>query len=225
MSDKKYAVPEAGLKAAARATTALGGRLDEQDVEPILEAFIRWQSENPQVPTRDEWVKFRSQWKSYEPDGVDVIAFFKNAQRRMYLAPEPEADRIDLYRKMTDGEYKLLCRHCKRNFAGGFFDDTLCGSCYNSREIWDKLEPSVPEELPTCSECHYIQKEGVAIGHAAWCSRSKLSPPSPADLSDLLWQNQSQYSHQPHELNAQHDAAVIEAARWGFERGQKAGTK
>jgi hypothetical protein len=42
--------------------------------------------------------------------------------------------------KPAGGRKIRLCRHCGKNGAGGFFDNTLCGPCWNTREEWDKSQ-------------------------------------------------------------------------------------
>jgi hypothetical protein len=91
MSEKKYVVPDGGTQA-ARAAVA-----DERHwplIWPILDAFIRWQSENPIVPTDKQANEL---WKiaiEQDPDKNETTHAAKNLvmefQRRMYLAPEPE---------------------------------------------------------------------------------------------------------------------------------------
>ena len=91
---QRYVVPEAGLKAAAKATTSLGGRLDEQDVESILEAFIRWQSEKTPVPTEEQIAAYAKDL--FPVFGLEaatrskIPGFAEWWVRRMYLAPKPE---------------------------------------------------------------------------------------------------------------------------------------
>jgi ribosomal protein L37AE/L43A len=66
----------------------------------FLEAALRWQSENPQVPTEQQLSDMAADAHVCMDE---VIAEW---QRRMYLAPEPEVDRVDFYVKGSDGEYR-----------------------------------------------------------------------------------------------------------------------
>ncbi len=99
MSENKYVVPEDGLKAAQR--EALGGEFPVMDfMRRGVEAFIRWQSENPPVPSL---LDISSNLK---PEGQQ-IAINESIEwiRRMYLAPEPKVDRVDFYIKTSDGQF------------------------------------------------------------------------------------------------------------------------
>ena len=96
----KYLVPAEGLKAAFNAWDHFGGIGVETRIETILEAFIRWQSENPQVPTT-EWLDEFNRVGEIKPfkdfRGAMIAAWIG----RMYLAePEPEVPEIeDILRK------------------------------------------------------------------------------------------------------------------------------
>ena len=102
----KYLVPEEGLKAAVEAMKGPSGpkfRSTEEWASCGIEAFIRWQSENPIVPSEDEqlpplsYKTDSSEWigkdadhereKSYREGLCMCLAEW---QRRMYLVPEPE---------------------------------------------------------------------------------------------------------------------------------------
>jgi hypothetical protein len=54
-----------------------------------LEAFIRWQSENPRVPTVDQQTEMSGLIRS-KINNPSVGDFAEEWQRRMYLSPEPE---------------------------------------------------------------------------------------------------------------------------------------
>lgn len=92
MSDKKYVVPEEGLKAALdSAGQTVSGCPWQELATKAVEAFIRWQSENPMVPS-DEDLEFLQR----DAEGSVDLGFARRKwyitewQRRMYLAPEPE---------------------------------------------------------------------------------------------------------------------------------------
>ncbi len=100
---QRYVVPEAGLKAACDEICELGTGSGREVTRKVLEAFIRWQSENPRVPTGQQL------WEmSTKGPLADVNFVCAEWQRRMYLAPEPEVSRIDLYYKTPEGEYRLF---------------------------------------------------------------------------------------------------------------------
>jgi hypothetical protein len=83
MSDKKYIVPKGMLKAAGEASNGVDP--DGYFLYTCLIAALRWQDENlPSVVTsHSDHVR-----TGYENCLSDI--------RRMYLAPEPEAPKVDL---------------------------------------------------------------------------------------------------------------------------------
>ena len=95
MSDK-YVVPEEGMKAAIDAAgQTVKGCPWQEIVSTALEAFIRWQSENPPAPT-DEQIREaakkadpRGDWKVATSFLTDYRNFLMLWERIMYLAPEP----------------------------------------------------------------------------------------------------------------------------------------
>lgn len=81
--EKKIVVPEGMLRSA----TAEGARWSDRNNSVIheLEAALRWLSENPIVPTPQ-------QWKDIE-ESVPMFHIWDRVgewQRRMFLSPEPE---------------------------------------------------------------------------------------------------------------------------------------
>ncbi len=92
----KYVVPEEGMKAAIDAAgQTVKGCPWQEIVSTALEAFIRWQSENPPVPT-DEQIREaakkadpRGDWKVATSFLTDYRNFLMLWERIMYLAPEP----------------------------------------------------------------------------------------------------------------------------------------
>jgi len=84
---RRYVVPEEGLNAAVDAQEL---RCDPVITKIGLEAFIRWQSENPRVPTLEQL------WSCGKDAGGQTNAFDGTIAmiaawlRRMYLAPKPE---------------------------------------------------------------------------------------------------------------------------------------
>jgi hypothetical protein len=113
MSDKKYVVPEEGWTAAwcgyicevmhkgpnySKDTIPfdlVGLEARKKSVKEALEAFIRWQSENPRVPTSDQVQEMVAVFNGQSLVESDSLRSFLPIewQRRMYLAPEPEVDR------------------------------------------------------------------------------------------------------------------------------------
>lgn len=88
MTDKKIVVPS-GMKLAALAgfEGSKSGPWEAQ-MSDALEAALRWLSENPIVPTDGQVNRLQEQ----KPDGVSWIRWTSvEYQRRMFLAPEPEA--------------------------------------------------------------------------------------------------------------------------------------
>jgi hypothetical protein len=95
MSDK-YVVPEEGLKAAIDAAgQTVKGCPWQEIVSTALEAFIRWQSENPPVPTNGQIESMRDHIGSQTSWIAEVRAICREWVRRMYLAPEPTVPDFD----------------------------------------------------------------------------------------------------------------------------------
>jgi hypothetical protein len=103
--EKKYVVPEGMLQCAVEAMKEPGGskfRSTEQWAATGLEAAIRWLAENPIVPTKEQ-IDQIDYFLDGEPNFVESHAV--EWQRRMFLAPEPEApDAVkDLYDEAPPG--------------------------------------------------------------------------------------------------------------------------
>ena len=95
MSGKKYAVPEGMKQAAEEAEEEYLCDGQSRDVcrKVILEAALRWQAENPIVPTHAEVERILEmvQFQGLRGTSLDRLQdFVAMWQRRMYLAPEPE---------------------------------------------------------------------------------------------------------------------------------------
>jgi hypothetical protein len=92
MSDKKYVVPEGMLKAAIDAAWR-SDDVSKEDIAPyvqiLIEAAIRWQSENLKIPTT-EWLDEFNRAGEIKPFKYFGQAMIAEWQRRMYLAPESE---------------------------------------------------------------------------------------------------------------------------------------
>ena len=92
MSDKRYVVPE-GMKQAAEEEYLYDGQSRDVCRKVILEAALRWQAENPIVPTHAEVERILEmvQFQGLRGTSLDRLQdFVAMWQRRMYLAPEPE---------------------------------------------------------------------------------------------------------------------------------------
>ena len=169
---QRYRVPEEGLKAVHEAMcTIIPGGTQPDYEHAALEAFIRWQSENPKVPTT-EWLDEFNRIGEIKPfkdfRGAMIAAWIG----RMYLA-EPEVDRIDLYYKTPDGEYKIF-QSATPVVAGddGNYRSPIrcldCGTFFtgDSCPCKKKPEPEVPEEiadllLPIAVESGFFKPEVV----------------------------------------------------------------
>jgi len=86
--EKKIVVPKGMLEAVEDASNADVGYFDSGDARPILEAALRWLSENPIVPTngqtKDLWKATNGALKDEWP-----ILIATKFQRSMFLALEP----------------------------------------------------------------------------------------------------------------------------------------
>lgn len=99
MNEKRYIVPEGMLKAGI-----VGAGRCVAPVERILEAALRWLSENPIEATYQDWQQF-----CVEHPRAGVEPFPAWWQRRMVLAPEPEVPEAvkDLLYDPTVGPTKI----------------------------------------------------------------------------------------------------------------------
>ena len=108
--DKKYVVPEGGLKAAlgqvdyARAHSGV----EEGIIKRALQDFVRWLSENPIVPTMEQATEMSD---SGHPCVLDGVWYATEWQRRMFLAPEtPDEREMIVYE----------CHNCKKSWKQQF---------------------------------------------------------------------------------------------------------
>ena len=114
MSDIKIKVPEGGLKAVEQAFREVedynclhaSSPTVLQHARVAVESFIRWQKENPPVPSEEDaseiWAMAHNLDRRSET-GHAGKDFAVEWVRRMYDDPEPEVDRIDFYVKTSDG--------------------------------------------------------------------------------------------------------------------------
>lgn len=128
MSDKKYAVPEGMIKACSGGM----GLLAQDRLEIVLEAALRWQSEDWKKSVNAQrmpepwytnsfkrWGKFSAQWKnSKEISFVDLLIFFANLLNERYVAFEPEVpeeiNELMLKEKEDDLDWDTCCRANER---------------------------------------------------------------------------------------------------------------
>jgi len=104
MSDKKYVVPEGGLKAAVAQAFESGKFLNRRLwteffsgssagcvklTRSILEGFIRWQAENPPKASMKQLQEMYDKVDKGN-GGTYIPSYLEEWIRRMYLAPEPE---------------------------------------------------------------------------------------------------------------------------------------
>ena len=81
----KIVVPEGMLKVACDEICELGDGSGRQVTAKVLEAALRWLSENPQVPTDEQWASVCE-----DTPGTRIDSCIAEWQRRMFLAPEPK---------------------------------------------------------------------------------------------------------------------------------------
>lgn len=86
MSEKKIVIPEGMLQAGWDAVHEANGIAG---VSTVLEAALRWLSENPILPTNLAESAIYSEWKK-DHDLQYPLWILREWQRRMFLAPEPE---------------------------------------------------------------------------------------------------------------------------------------
>jgi hypothetical protein len=105
MSEKKYVVPEGGLDAVRKVAENNGGvsAWTERGLTcypAVVEAFIRWQSENPVVPTLPQLRSLLAHLETVTNE-TTVQNLVVDWQRRMYLDP---ADRFTLAVSQIQGK-------------------------------------------------------------------------------------------------------------------------
>ena len=98
---QKIVVPEEMLQAAMNSIRPNWAEL----VPPILQAALRWLSENPIVPTSHDVCSEMHRTINAKGYCCYQSALLAEWQRRMFVAPEPEIDRVDFYIRSSSGEY------------------------------------------------------------------------------------------------------------------------
>ena len=122
---KRYTVPEEGLKWVIRARYGTANQEQTEAISRVLEAFIRWQSEELAKSEGMSWMLNGTYQEGF------VAAWKKITHMYDSHAPEPEVDRIDYYYRTGGGEYVLI------------------GSAAPGQPFIHNAppEPSVPEEI------------------------------------------------------------------------------
>ena len=100
--ESRIVIPDGMLKAAVDA--AWGGPIHVGGgalAGIVLEAALRWLSENPIVPTRQNLEDMRTDWEDTPEQNAEKVVLFLiyEWQRRMFLAPEPEDDKAWVKRR------------------------------------------------------------------------------------------------------------------------------
>ena len=141
--------------------------VDSDALQMILEAALRWLSENPRVPTDAQIEDMKIKLVPVHPHWSNIVAEW---QRRMFIAPDLEVDRVDFYIKTPDGEYRPWKPNEAQDEMRKYFDTAFGRFEIDDRvppgEIrlhnWngptllkvDAREPEVPEEIKGMQGIH-----------------------------------------------------------------------
>jgi L-rhamnose mutarotase len=162
MTDK-VAVPEGMLKETLRDKGFLdwmkmtGKPLDEaqycQLVKEVVKAALRWQIENPIIPTREQYDELYKKWHydelTKDSSAIEFQRICHAWQSRMFIAPEPEVCPIN--KALLDSGVTIS-------------NDWLCPECQRVHEaILNDKKPEVPEVSPST--------ELYRAFHRAWSSK------------------------------------------------------
>lgn len=96
MSEKRYNVPDGMMKAAISRHDAIfpgfvRSHRDIDGISAIVEAVLRYQAENPAVPTNEQAARLTEIYSdTLEPHSERLKIVVKEWQRRAYLVVEPE---------------------------------------------------------------------------------------------------------------------------------------
>ena len=87
--ESRIVIPDGMLKAAEDAVTF---DASSNGIYLAIEGALRWLSENPIVPTRQNLEDMRTDWEDTPEQNAEKVVLFLiyEWQRRMFLAPEPE---------------------------------------------------------------------------------------------------------------------------------------
>lgn len=129
MSEKRYVVPEGMLKAVKEAQG-----ISAYPTQAVLEAAIRWQSENPVVPTVKQ---AQEVWDDCSRGACFRSDCLTEWQRRMYLAPE--APRF------------MQCDACRAK--PGL--PPLCAGCLHNRDLIKAYGQRYKSEFKPVKDCGY----------------------------------------------------------------------
>jgi hypothetical protein len=178
---QRYVVPEEGLKAAVEKCDRANWNMSRHGIKQALEAFIRWQAENAQVPTEEQAKALTKELDAPYPSLFFIWwpMAFNEWIRRMYLAPpEPEAGCVhcgNSYKFVPDPP--CACGHVHATYTGCGAEGCRCkkwhSECYYKApepeaadmtigEICDAL-PRVIRNATTLGRiqlCNILQKEG-----------------------------------------------------------------
>ena len=108
MTESKIVVPEKMLKAAS---AAMRGPIT--NLSDFLEAALRWLSENPIVPTREQMRSISDAVnREFADADTEMIECMEDLciewQRRMFLAPEVPDGCVDDIHEVTEREWQKL---------------------------------------------------------------------------------------------------------------------
>ena len=236
MSDR-YVVPEGGLKAAREAADKFAmSKVAGDGVKEIIEAFIRWQSENSIIPTQVKWNECVNEAQKL---GYPFNELYARAavewQRRMYRVAETKVEKENMDKTilddmtLTDKEIEQLGIVYR---IEGYIKEKVRGMKMSSRvlskflfEIRD-LIASIPveyesESLPLqCGERIEVRGEMwevQSIVNGSTANMKKVVPELevPEEIIDLL-EPVNDYRPSPSA-----DFRIMEA----YRRGQKSGAK
>ena len=118
MKEKKIIVPEGMLKAAVAAVKIpISGEIVRNQPHDILEAALRWLSENPIVPTTEQIMSEANRTREFE--AIMYAQWIGWWQSHMFDAPEPELDPMVMYimRHFDDVEHDPHTRHNRAQAA------------------------------------------------------------------------------------------------------------
>lgn len=159
MSEKQINIPD-GMLRAVEADHEY--KFTPTRVIRILQAALRWQN----WKLKSLKVLNITPWQAGRNTVINEIL-------QMYLIPETEVDPLVMH-IMRHFDDCVADEQERRNRAEAAIGD-----------YQESVKRNAPElDMPTCEECDYIQKEGVATGHAAWCSQFKSEMPE--KLIELL---------------------------------------
>ena len=218
MSDNKYVVPDGMFKSA---TDSWGLESDamRKCTKIILEAALRWQSENPIVPTDRQWYECvnESQKLGYPSNELYAHAAAE-WQRRMYLAPEPEVPTYE----------ELISKWEEENRSG--VPNRVVMKESQEASFDPPLERAKKTEANrSCSACEQGQSSERGEGtHLEGTVQHPVDPKVPEKIKDLLskFDAGGKYDRRGlvtelEEIRDEHNADILEAYRRVKKDGKK----